>query len=327
MKRKIEYLALVVVVAALGTYLAFHRTDQTHYELPRPAALDEKEITRILVDKPDTDLELKKTGDGWVISPQDYPAEKDAVQPMLAALTGLNLTALVSEGESYHPYDLDAENRLLVTAWAGDAEVRSFYIGKPATSYRHTFVKLPDDPRVYHAATNLRNTFEKDTDALRDMTVLSFDTSDIRQITVEKGGIKRELAFTQPTAAVNAEDVQTDENALDNNDIPEAPAWRAADGNAVGQVAVGKLLSAVSGLKCNAFIEEKTKDDLTDPVFTLTLAGSQTHTLAIYDKPAEDAAAYPATASDSDYPFELTTHKAEEIMNYLLPESQSEETD
>jgi hypothetical protein len=105
---------------------------------------------------------------------------------MLNVFETLTLTALVSESEDYIRYDLHAGKKITVTAWQEDSLKRNFDIGKPASSFRHTFVKLNDDSRVFHARDDFRGKFDLAEDNLRDKSVLSFKITDIQEIQIDK---------------------------------------------------------------------------------------------------------------------------------------------
>jgi hypothetical protein len=109
----------------------------------------------------------------------------------------LTLTALVSESEDYIRYDLHAGKKITVKAWQEDSLMRNFDIGKAASSFRHTFVKLNDDSRVFHARDNFRGKFELSEDNLRDKSVLSFKITDIQEIQIDKDQTSLKLARTQ----------------------------------------------------------------------------------------------------------------------------------
>ena len=76
---------------------------------------------------------------------------------MLNVFESLALTALVSESKDYNRYDLNAEKRITVKAWQQETLKRNFDIGKAAPSFRHTFVKIGDESRVFHASANCCN--------------------------------------------------------------------------------------------------------------------------------------------------------------------------
>jgi hypothetical protein len=78
---------------------------------------------------------------------------------------------------------------------------------------------------------------------------------------------------------------------------------------------VDQLLSALSPLKCSAFLDSADKSTLTDPKYRVRLEGRATQTLEIYS-PAADAADFPGTSSDSPYPFKLSEFEVSKIEDF-----------
>ena len=132
MKLKKEYLILGVIIAALASYLAIHKTDRTHYELPAITKLADSDITSIKITKGPEIIELKQKDDNWLIYPEKYPADNGKITPMVDIIKDLTITAMVSEAESYHRYNLDPENKISIQAGSDGKIVRTFDIGKSA---------------------------------------------------------------------------------------------------------------------------------------------------------------------------------------------------
>jgi len=167
MKAKKEYIVLALIIAALAAYLALHETGRVNYDLPELKKYPDTEITRIQIDQPDGVVILEKNKDQWYLAGKDQRADKNKVRPMIETIGNLELTAVVSEGGNYQNYSLGKQRRIHVSAWAGEKQIRAFNVGKTAPSYKHTFVKLPDDPRVYHASGSFRKHFAVSKDELR----------------------------------------------------------------------------------------------------------------------------------------------------------------
>ena len=322
MKSKKEYIILAAVIAALAAYLVFHETDQTHYELPVLSDLPAADTAYIKVTNGQDTVELKKKDDRWQIFPEGYPADDGKAKAMADAIQTLTLTAMVSETESYPRYELDSENRIRVAAGpSADKIVRTFDIGKTAPSNRHTFVKLADDPRVYHARDSFRNKFDQTKDALRDKTVLKVDRNQVQQVTITDKDGNAVLQMAQVPAP--AEDAAPDggKNGEKEGDAA-APAetlvpemiWQDADGNPVTEANINNFFNNVSNLKAQSYIDGKTKADFTDPLYTITMTGAQTWTLSVYEKLADDDDTYPAVSSENDYPFMLPDYKMDNMV-------------
>lgn len=311
MKLKKEYTILLAVIAALALYLVLRKSDRTHYRVPNVPPVAEAQISKIELSKLDTSIVLNKRDNSWYIAPQGYPADSRKVGDMLAIIGNLTLTALVSESSAYSRYDLTDDKKITVKAWAGEVLRREFEIGKVAPSYRHTFVKLAGDDRVYHARDNFRGKFDQAAENLRDRTVLSFERAEIREIQITKGAQSLLLNRKEIPPEVTA-DEKTDEGG------PPSPksqtVWETPDGKKGDLSKLNRLLGTLSNLRCEKYVENRKKGDFTDPLCTLTLRGAQEYTLSLFAKTAKETKNYPALSSQSDFPFLLTDAQAEDIM-------------
>jgi hypothetical protein len=311
MKIKKEYLILILIIAALSAYLLMRSTDRTHYELPELSGLNKNEIDKIEITQDDKSIVLKKMDNRWHLEPAGYLADENKVNAMLNVLENLTLTALVSEAKDYVRYDLQAEKRIAVRAWRGDLLQRSFDIGKAASSLRHTFVRLDGDSRVFHAADNFRSKFDFTVGGLRDKTVLSFKTGDIREveITGDQTSLKLvRMAVPAEPAASQAQKADTPPPAAVNLE------WQSSDGKTGDARSINRLLATLGDLKCAEFINDRTKDAFSAPVYTVNLKGAADHRLEIFARLQKDHKNYPAISSASDYPFFLTDSQAQQIM-------------
>jgi hypothetical protein len=331
MKSKKEYLILGGIIILLVLYLAYRKTDRTYYELPKLPEVKKADITTLKIVKADHTVEVQKKDDKWLILPEKYPADSAKIDPMLDIITGLTVTALVSESESFNRYDLDDAKKISIIALAGDKTVRSFDMGKTAPSNQHTFIKLPDDKRVYHARENFKTKFDVTADALRDLTVLALDKAQIQHIEIQAKDKKPlVLSLKQEPVEVNvkpeAQPAETPEGkaAKENASSEEQPAekeaapktlWQTADGGTMQESDVNSLLDSVSKLKCKEFIKDKTKADFTSPIYTVKLQGDKTYELSVFEKIKKDDNTYPAVSSESEYPFLLPQYKVEDLIN------------
>jgi len=312
MKAKKEYAILIVIIVALGLYLVFRNPDRTQYELPQLSHVETAEITKIEVFKGDRSIALKKEGDDWHIQPEGYPADGDKVNKMLEAVDQLAVTALVSESKSYGLYDLDGDKKITVKAWSGDKLQREFDLGKAASSFRHTFVRLAGDDRVYHGLGNFRGKFDQTIDNLRNKTVLSFDQDEIEGIRLTQE--KEDVTFVRTQLPVEVSTDQ-DEAAAESVQQPAVEMiWQTADGKTGDEAKLKGLFSTLSRLRCETYIDDKTKEDFKEPIYAIELQGAQAYTLSIFAKMDEEAKSYPSVSSINDYPFLLSERQAENLM-------------
>ena len=311
MKIKKEYIILVLIIVGLSVYLFMRKQDRNLYELPVLPEVAKIEISKIEISKGDTDIVLKKKDEKWYIEPRDYPADGKLVDAMLKEFEKLTVTTLVSESGDYQRYDLGADKKIGVKAWGGEKLLRDFEVGKPASSFRHTFVKLAGDDRVFHARNNFRNTVDKSVDDLRDKAVLSYQTADINEIIVSNETAPLTLNRTEVPAEATQAQAEPSTAAAPK---PAKMVWQSAEGQKGDEQNINRLLAAISNLRCEKFIADRKKEDFTESIYTIELKGVQVHKLSIFAKLNPDDTSYPALSSGSDYPFYLAKNTVDRIM-------------
>jgi hypothetical protein len=324
MKLKKEYIILALVVIALSVYLAMRNPDRTQYELPDVPQAAAKEITKLQFTRGTDIMVVTKKGDNWYIAPEGYPADSSKVKNMLSAIENLTLTALVSQSKNFPLYDLDAEKRINVKAWQGETLKRDVDLGKTAPSFRHTFVKMAGDERVYHARGNFRNNFDLGKEDLRDKQVLALNAEQIQQIDVT--GNQQSLTLNKKQAPVVVEGTPTEKQNEASPGVSK-PVWQASDGRPVDEAVVGQILNTVSKLRCEKFITDRRKDDFTSPLYTIRMKGAQEHSLSIFARDAEKDTNYPAVSSGSDYAFLLSDSQVDRIMKNPIKVPKTPEAD
>jgi hypothetical protein len=311
MKIKKEYIVLILIIIGLSVYLFMRSSGRTLYQVPQLDGLKKSEITKIEISHGGNSVILKKKDNQWYLEPTGFLADKIKVNAMLSVFEDLTLTALVSESKDYNRYDLDAEKRITVKAWQQETLKRNFDIGKAAPSFRHTFVKLGDDSRVFHARDNFRGKFDFTIDSLRDKTVLSFKTDDIRQVEIIKPPASLKLIRNEVPVTPAAGQQQKTETA------PAAAVkfeWQNENGEKGNDRNLNRLLTTLGDLKCADYINDRQKDAFSAPIYTVKLKGIKDYQLEIFAKLQKDDKKYPAVSSDSDYPFWVTDNQAQQIM-------------
>ena len=310
MRIKKEQIILALIIIALLLYLVFRKQDQINYRIPDLPQIPRAEISSIEITGPGDSIILKKEDKNWVISPQGYLVNSSDINNILDFIEKPVLTVMVSDSKNYTRYGLDKDTRIIVRAFADKDLKREIEIGNLTDSRRHTFVKLAKDHRVYHAQDNQRDNFDKDMDEFRDKNVLSFDQKGIREIYLEKGTQFLTLTAVQ----VLPEETGEEEEDKDSQEMEEAKVeWQTSEGENVDESEVEDLLSTLSGLTCNAFLYEIQKEDLTDPLCSITMKGTNEYNLSIFPKKDDDEG-YPAVSSGNESPFMLTNWKAEKII-------------
>lgn len=298
---KKEYILLAVAIVALGLYLVLRDTDRTHYEIPEVETPDKEQITSLDIIGPSGTLTLKRADDVWLSQPEGYPLDKGKVDAMLDALSGLDIVSLVSEAESYVPYDLGNDKRVIVEASSIEKPLLKLDIGKTASTQRHTYVKLVDDPNVYQVSGNIRRIFDVEIWALRDKKVMAIDRNAIIGLTIEADGEK--ISLTKIARPV--------EQTAEGQPRQDVTAWITADSIDADGAVVDGILSRLTNLQCDGFPEDDQQADMSELAFTLTIHGTKDETLKIYGPSGEKM--FVASSSQYEFPFMLAEWKLGQI--------------
>ena len=315
MKLKKEYFILTAILVALILYLVLHRSNRTHYQLPELSEVSGKHISKIEIKTADNSIIFNKKDNTWQIEPNKYRADSTKVKNILNAVEKLKLTALVSESKNYVRYDLKSDKNIHVKAWQGKNLVREFDIGKAAPTFKHTFVKLPNDPNVYHARGDFRRNFDGSVEDFRDKTVLSFAQNTIHGI---------ELTHEKETISLSRKEIP--EILAEKKDGPASKAskdsktktvWEDTKGHEVAPSKISSLLGFLNSLECEKYLDDLKKENFKNPIYTLILKGEKEYSLLVFAKKDENATSYSGISSENESPFSLSDIQVDTIKSKL----------
>ena len=312
MKLKMEYTILAVVIFTLAGYLFVKKTNRLHYTLPSSPTIAKNSIIKLELQRADRQTILTKKEGAWFISPGDYPADAAKIDRIIDTITGFTINTLVSESGDYLRYDLTDDKRITVKVLGEKGPLFSFAVGKRATTFKHTFVTIEGDRRVFLAQGNFRNDFEQSPQDLRDRNVLPFARDTITSFEIKEGGKVLHLN----KKPVQHTEVEQKKKPGDSRET-KADIWMDGTGREIPEAAMNALFSQLSGLQCESYLEGKKKEDFKDPVLSIALRGEKDGTLAIFMKGDQKDADNPAISSENDYPFVLPKFKVELIRKAL----------
>nr|WP_320193838.1 DUF4340 domain-containing protein [uncultured Desulfobacter sp.] len=314
---KKEYIILIILIIGLSVYLSLKKDNQVHYELPTIPQIDTARIDRMEISKADRVVTLNKSENGWTVTDKKYPANPDEITQILNTLKQIKLSALVSEAKDLTRYELDDPHALKIKAMAENEVLRTFVIGKTAPSYNHTFIYLNDKDRtVYQANGNFKNRFDKPAADFRDKKVLEFDQDSIKKITLEKQGkIVTLVKAMEPVKPDQAKD-ETKKDLTAEKTPPPKATWKNEDGSAVDKKTISDLLSSLSTLECQAFMDDDKAVRLKEiaPSCKISLENDKTFVLNLFDKNNDQDVE--GLCSYTPYAFTLTSYKANDIVSY-----------
>jgi len=314
---KKEYIILIMLIIGLSAYLGLKKDDQIHYELPAIPQVDTTRIDRMEISKADRLVVLNKSKKGWTVTDKKFPANPDEIKQILGTLRQIKLSALVSEAKDLARYELDDTHAVKVKALADKKVLRSVIIGKTAPSNNHTFIYLDDKDRtVYQANGNFKNQFDKAVADFRDKKVLGFDSDSVKKVTLDKQGKTITLVKAPAPKKPELERDEAKENLTAEKTVSKEAIWKNKDGSVVDQKTVSDLLSSLSKLECQAFMDDDQAARLKGkkPSCKISLENDKTFVLNLFDKnndqDMEGSCSYTPDA------FTLTGYKAEDIVSY-----------
>ncbi len=312
-KIKREYIILGVILILLVGYLIFKNSNKTNYKLPSINKIKKDDVIKVALLKSNKTVVIQKENDKWYIIPEKYPVNGTKIDDMLKILTDLTITDLVSESKNYALYELDDEKKVNVKAYSKDDKIiREFEIGKTASTYNHTFIKLVDNPNVYYAKEDFKSKFDVKADDLRDKTVMKFDLKQITSMTMNNTKEKFAINKTSNNTDIKIDSKNSSSSSSSkSSETPSKDVWKTDAGIEVNDDEVSDILETLSNLNCENYINNKTKKDYNFPIYSLTLKGTKEYTILIFKK---DGESYPAISSENDFPFLLTSWKAEKMM-------------
>jgi hypothetical protein len=329
MKIRKELIVLALIVAALSGYLVWQRQTPTAYRLPDLPKVDRGDITRIRIERPDASpVALKRSDTAWRVGEDLFDADADKINGMLEIIETLELTALASEAGRHARYQLDEAQRIRVQAWAGEHLQRDFAIGKTAPTYRHTFVTVAGDEKVYYAREDFRGRFDRDLDQLRDKRVMAFERETLQAVSLTVGGAEP-VTFTRPeTRAPSAETDRPAEEAT-----PEGSRWQGAEGAPVDEETLDNLVSSLARLECERYLYDRTRAELETgrPDYIIELTGDREapyrlRLFAPLEAGGEDRPR-PGLSSENDHPFLISAFHSREFSEQIAKLTGAQKTD
>ena len=315
MKLKKEYFILTAILVALILYLALHQSNRTHYQLPKLSEISGKHISKLEITTKSGSIVFNKEDNTWHIGPKGYRADSTKVKHILNIVENLKLTALVSKSKDYVRYDLGHNKDIRVQAWQGNTLLREFDIGKTAPTFKHTFVKLPDDPNVYHARGNFRQNFDHPVEDFRDKSVLSFAQNSIQEITLTHE--KKTISLSRKEIPETLHEKKDASTAKGSKASKTKTVWEDTKGHEAAPSRISSLLSFLNSLECERYLDDLKKEDLKNPIYTVTLKGEKEYSLLVFSKKDKNAKNYSATSSENESVFALADTQVDTIKSKL----------
>lgn len=196
---------LIVFVALVALYFLFFRTKERENTEKIDAKLfvaDSSKIDKIEIVKTNETIVLEKVNGQWMITkPVNYPADTNAVLPMLKDLKSFVLESVASENPAKFNTFLDSVNNPQVSTYQDGKLLGTFILGK-IQGQGNSFIKKTDENRILLASGLISSNFTKPLKDYRNRVILALNTFNINRLEF-KSTDSNKVNFTAVKDSVN----------------------------------------------------------------------------------------------------------------------------
>ena len=184
--RKIVLIAADVILLIVGIIQIVINTRSTVKTFKFSETPDQ-----IVIEKSDGNLNLVSENGKWFVNDEKYEAVESNIDSMISYaqnIKALDKVASLSNAASVSKYEFDDDNAIKVTFSAGDKVLRTFTLGKDATTGIQCYATVNGTNDIYLVDGDYRNIFDKTVDQVRSKTVYSVQSVDISSVSVTRPG-------------------------------------------------------------------------------------------------------------------------------------------
>jgi len=269
-------LILIVVLAGLVGYIYYRNNREAAPEDAKEKAFasvaaEDIEEVQIKLAGGDTSRVQKADGVWKVVAPEAAEADQGELSSIASSLTTLDVQSVVDENPAdAKPYGLDPARIEVEFRAKGDKEPRRIQFGDKTPTGGDLYARIGGEKRVVLVSSFVDSTFNKNTFALRDKTIIKLDrdkvdrieiVADKRSVTLAKSGTEwrivapimaradfaaiegalERLSSAQMQAIVPANDADLKKRKLD----PPVATFTAAAGSSRATLLFGATENAV----------------------------------------------------------------------------------
>lgn len=254
---------LGVFVILLGVYFLFFRSkDRVTSDKweERLFTADSSKIEKIEIVKTGESITLEKINNQWMVTkPVNYPADTNAITPMLANLKNFRIEGIASDKAEKFPTYLDSANHTVVTVYQEGKNLGTFEIGKSAVGPENSYVKKPNDNKILIGSNINATNFTKSLNQYRFKYVTSIQSAGIKTIQIKS----------------------TDSNKVDLLIKQDSANHWSLGPDSIGHNYIDGFLNMLGNMNTDDF-KDTTMTSFPPPVYTITIAGTQPLTINFY---------------------------------------------
>lgn len=187
MNKQTRNLLIIFIILAAIVYFFFTKKETIKSDKDTPAEklfnADSGKIDKVEIIKAGQPITLEKINGQWMITkPVSYPADTNAVEPILHDLAKFSVESVASTNPEYFNTFLDSANHTMITTYQEGKQLGTFELGKYAVSYQNSYIKKPDENRILLAANITSTNFVKTLKDFRYKVIFSLTPETITKM-------------------------------------------------------------------------------------------------------------------------------------------------
>jgi len=235
-------LILVVVLAGLVGYIYYlNGRDTTTADAKEKAfaSVKEEDVEDIRIKSADGETTRVQKADGaWtIVEPEAAAADQGELSSITSSLATLEIQRVVDDKASdLKQYGLEPARVQVEFRAKGDKEPKRIELGEKTPTGGDLYARLPGQPRVFLVSSFVDSTFNKNTFALRDKSVIKIERDKVDRLEIQKDGkpavtlVKTGTEWRIVTPMMGRADFASVEAALERLSSGQMQAIVSADG-------------------------------------------------------------------------------------------------
>ena len=146
-----------------------------------------EEIDEIVIERPEGNLNLKKSGEDWFINDK-YVANYNEIEGIADSFSEVKILGKVTKTDNEEvlsKYDLNKDKAYKVTVLHDGKKLASYSVGKSTSTDSQVYIMIGDSNEVSMAQGNLKDDCSKTINELRSKAVLQLQKDDMTSVTVK----------------------------------------------------------------------------------------------------------------------------------------------
>ena len=183
-------LVLILILGGLVGYIYYLNKDKsagTETKEKAFASVKAEDIDDIQIKAADGQTSrVQKTDGAWKITaPEEAPADQSELSSITSSLAALDIQRVVDENAGdLKQYGLEPAKVEVGFRAKGDKEPRRIQLGEKTPTGGDLYARLPSQKRVFLVSSFLDSTFNKNTFALRDKTIIKIERDKVDRIEI-----------------------------------------------------------------------------------------------------------------------------------------------